>query len=145
MLNVVKILFPQLRYGPQSGHGANPLKRVYDDEDVKIRSIIKEEDLNQMANIGNDIGWAGHEDIDYKLVLSFITTRGIYLLNSIIKFFHSNFSQKLKFSDDEDDDKGKDNRNKVRSKNQASSKTMERSVGKKETDKENDLRSSKVC
>lgn len=46
--------------------GANPSKHSYDDEDVKIRSIIKEEDLNQMASMGNDIGWAGHEDIDYK-------------------------------------------------------------------------------
>lgn len=49
-----------------SNSGANSTKRPYDDEDTKIRSIIKEEDLNQMANIGNDIGWAGHEDIDYK-------------------------------------------------------------------------------
>lgn len=49
-----------------AGAGANSAKRSYDDEDVKIRPIIKEEDLNQMANIGNDIGWAGQEDIDYK-------------------------------------------------------------------------------
>ncbi len=54
------------RFTSQSGSGANSGKRLYDDEDVKIRSIIKEEDLNQMASIGNDIGWAGHEDIDYK-------------------------------------------------------------------------------
>lgn len=47
--------------------GSNSASKCpYDEEDVKIRPIIKEEDLNQMANISNDIGWADHEDIDYK-------------------------------------------------------------------------------
>ncbi|XP_065226926.1 protein PRRC2C-like isoform X3 [Planococcus citri] len=98
--------------------GANSAKRPYDDEDTKIRSIIKEEDLNQMANIGNDIGWAGHEDIDY--------------------------NQKLKFSDDEDDDKGKDGRSgKSRSKAQQAAKlAAEKAAAKKESDKENEFRTS---
>lgn len=50
----------------QPGVHANAGKRAYDEEDVKIRPIVKEEDLNQMANMGNDVGWAAHEDIDYK-------------------------------------------------------------------------------
>lgn len=54
------------RFIPPPNSGSASSKRGFDDEDVKIRSIIKEEDLNQMANIGNDIGWACQQDIDYK-------------------------------------------------------------------------------
>lgn len=51
-------------------------------------------------------------------------------------------SQKLKFSDDEDDDKSKENR--IKSRGKISLKLDEKISEKKENEKENDFRSSKV-
>lgn len=39
-----------------------------------------------MANIGHDIGWAGHEDIDYKLVL-FVVTSWVIPTEQYYSFF----------------------------------------------------------
>lgn len=35
-------------------------------EEVTPRPIIKEEDLNRMDDMTRDVGWASHDDIDYK-------------------------------------------------------------------------------
>lgn len=56
---------------PSSLNGRNrldsrPPSRHVDTEEVTHRPIIKEEDLNKMDDIARDVGWASHDDIDYK-------------------------------------------------------------------------------
>lgn len=36
------------------------------EEELGHRPIIREEDLNRMDDMTRDIGWASHDDIDYK-------------------------------------------------------------------------------
>lgn len=51
---------------PQEGRGpprAGPPAEV---DELAHRPIIKEEDLNRMDDMTRDVGWASHDDIDYK-------------------------------------------------------------------------------
>lgn len=72
---------------PLNGRGrldSRPPSRHVDSDEVVPRPIIKEEDLSKMDDISRDVGWASHDDIDY--------------------------NQKLAFSDDESDNRNKDNK-----------------------------------
>lgn len=54
---------------PQSSRGRvdnRPPSRHVDSEEIAHRPIIKEEDLNRMDDMTRDVGWASHDDIDYK-------------------------------------------------------------------------------
>lgn len=37
-----------------------------ENEEIGHRPIIKEEELNRMDDMTRDVGWATHDDIDYK-------------------------------------------------------------------------------
>lgn len=43
-----------------------PAPRMADTEEITPRPIIKEEELSRMDEIDKDLGWTGHDDIDYK-------------------------------------------------------------------------------
>lgn len=52
--------------GVNNGRNRAGGARSSDDEVLLHRPIIKEEDLNRMDDMTRDVGWASHDDIDYK-------------------------------------------------------------------------------